>query len=514
MQRMKRRVIVFLCCLLHGSVILFGQTSATIEKTEISGISEDMLSSGLRGDLQKLTGQSYDEKVASQFAERIQSELPEYVVTPTTSPGEQPERLRLVFVVAHNVNARYIVEAVELKGTDKSKLSEPLWTELQNMVGHPVDDAEADRLRDRIGDELKYHHIRRSVVRGNQPQHVRLVYEKPNDNSIGFDASGGYHSRQKFSGRLGVQYTKWDLTGIRIDAYNDSNLLIERYAGPRYGYWIGYKRVRFNINYSSFRAQWSPGTLEAASQSVSDPGLYRLRDTIEPTVKVTITPAIHATFGVTSSLLQLQSPVLHFETVRAATGNLEYSFYTSSSERHQFSGNYELHVAGDTLDSAQSYTRHLWNQGYSLKGGKTSSSKGGNTGSVQSSFSWDRVGIDLELGRITGSAPMYDRFSLGNSNKLLGWNKYEIAPLGASRVAYGSINVGNKYGTVFFESGSLWDDGQPQVLRNSVGMNLMPGNLIHGPAWLSFILNLVHPGIGIPLRSSNVHPVFTFGGSS
>jgi outer membrane protein assembly factor BamA len=506
MQRMKLRVIVFLCCLLNGSVILFGQTSATIEKTEISGISEDMLSSGLRGDLRKLVGQTYDEKIAGQFAERIQSELPEYVVTPTTSPGEQPERLRLIFVVAHNVNARYIVEAVELKGTDKSKLSESLWMELQNMVGHPVDDAEADRLRDRIGDELKYHHIRRSVVRGNQLQHVRIVYEKTDDNSINFDGSGGYHSRQKFSGRLGVGYTKWDLTGVRIDAYNDSDLLIERYAGPRYGYWIGYKRVRFNVNYSSFRAQWSPGTLEAASQSVSDPGLYRLRDTIEPTVKVTITPAIHATFGVTSSLLQLQSPVLHFESVRAATGNLEYSFYTSSSEKHRFSGNYELHVAGDTLDSAQSYTRHQWNQGYSLKGGKE--------GPPQASFSWDRVGVDFKLGRITGFAPMYERFSLGNTQTLVGWNKYEIAPLGASRMAYGTINVGNRYGSVFFESGSLWDDGQPKVLRNSIGMNLMLGNLVRGPGVLRFVLNLVHPGIGIPLRSSNVHPIFTFGGGS
>src|SRR5438552_7036527 len=114
---MKLRVLILLCTVLATNAAVFGQSPSTIEKTEVSGISEDMLSMGLRGDLQKLVGQAYDEKAAQQIAERIQSELPEYVATPTTAPGTQSNRILLVFVVAHNINAKYVVESVELKGT-------------------------------------------------------------------------------------------------------------------------------------------------------------------------------------------------------------------------------------------------------------------------------------------------------------------------------------------------------------------------------------------------------------
>src|SRR5678815_2670788 len=124
---MKLRVTALLCYLLVAGTIASGQTPATIEKTEISGISEASLSAALRGDLQKMAGQAYDQKAADQIAERIHTELPEYVVTPTTTAGTASDRIVLIFVVAHNINAKYVVESVEFKGTDKSKLSAGLW---------------------------------------------------------------------------------------------------------------------------------------------------------------------------------------------------------------------------------------------------------------------------------------------------------------------------------------------------------------------------------------------------
>jgi len=198
---MKIRVCALFCCLLAASAIASGQTPATIEKTEISGIAEDSFSAGLRGDLQKLAGQTYDQKAAGQISERIQTELPEYVVTATTAAGSASDHIVLVFVVAHNINAKYVVESVEIKGTDKSKLSGGLWMDMQKMIGHPVDDAMADQFRDLMQTELKTQHIRRSVEKGNDPQHVRILYEVPGKNSVGFSGSGGYHSRQKFSGQ-------------------------------------------------------------------------------------------------------------------------------------------------------------------------------------------------------------------------------------------------------------------------------------------------------------------------
>jgi len=506
---MKLRVVLLLCAWLAIRPTVFGQAPATIEKTEISGIPEDQLSSALRADLQKLVGQAYDEKAAQQIAERIQTELPEYVATPTTAPGTEASRILLVFVIAHNINARYFVEAVELKDIDKSKVSEALWADMQKMVGHPVDDAGADRMRDRLAVELKNKHVRRSVVRGNQPQHVRIVYEAPGQNSIGFSFTGGYHSRQKFSGRLDLRYTFFDFTGVNVAAVNNAEKLSERYAGLQYGYWIGYKRVRFDMNYSSFKAQWSPGTLLAASTSSAaglNPGLYRLRDTIEPTVKLTITPGLHITLGAFASQLQLQSPALHFESVRTATGNLEYGVYATSSGNHLISGNYDLHVSGNTLNSSRTYTRHVWDQSYTLK------RKQGR--SKYYSWAWDRMSVDLKLGRITGSAPMFERFTLGSARTLVGWDKNEIAPLGASRVAYGAISYAGKYASISFQSGALWDSGQPKVLRKSIDLHILRlGDIVHAPGPLRFFLNVAVPGIGIPLRSSNGRPMFTLGGS-
>jgi hypothetical protein len=504
---MKLPAIALLIGLAATSVFASGQTASTIEKTEISGISEDSLSVALRGDLQKMVGQVYDEKVATQIADRIHAELPDYVVTSTTAAGTQPGRVVLVFAVAHNINAKYIVESVDLKGTDKSKLSEGLWSEMQKMVGHPVDDAVADQFRERIETELKTAHIRRSVERGNDPQHARILYDVPGKNSVGFSGSGGYHSRQKFSGTGNVTYTFYDFAGVKVDGVNDSSNLLERYAGFRYGGWGLYKRVRFNAEYSSFRAQWSPGTLQAAALSGKSAELYRLRDTIEPSAKITVSPGIHITVGVTASQLQIQIPASHFESVRTANGNVDYRFYLSSSEKHELSGSYDIRVAGDTLGGSASFTRHLFDQNYGWNFKKPAPG---------TPFTPDghRINVNVQLGRVTGSAPMFERFSLGSPHALTGWNKYDISPLGASRLAYGAVTYTNRYFSTSYESGSVWNDGQAKTLHNSVGVNLFLGNILHAPGPMRIILNAATPGIGIPLRRNGVHPIYTIGGGS
>jgi outer membrane protein assembly factor BamA len=437
------------------------------------------------------------------------------VATPTASPGTQPDRVRLVFAVAHNINAKYLVEAVKLEDENhkelvKPKVSEDLLADIQKMVGRPVDDAEADSIRDRLATELKNKHVRRSVAKGEMPEHVRIVYQAPSENSIGGTFNGaGYHSRQKFSGTVSATYTRLGYMGVKADASNSADQLIERFAGYKYGAWIEHKRVRLDGKYSSFRAQWSNDTLYADAHSApGSPTLYRLRDTIEPTVKVTITPEIHATVGYLNSLLQMQSPSLHFETVRTATGNLDYSVYTSSTKTHQFSGGYDIHVAGDVLGGAQSYTRHRFDQSYSFAPKKK------DHPSFSDIFDQSRFTAALSLGRITGSAPMFERFSLGNIETLTGWNKYEIAPLGADRMAYASFEFSHKYFELSYQAGSLWDEAQPIVLRNSIEVRPKLGNLLHAPMPIRLILNIISPSVGVPLTHSNAHPIFTFGGGN
>src|SRR5262245_11457848 len=99
----------------------------TIERVEVSGISEDRLTAELRGDLHRLEGQRYESQAAEQLAARIQSELPDHVAAAKTMDGTQSGRVRLLFVVAEapddlgsNINQRYPVASVEIEGVPRT----------------------------------------------------------------------------------------------------------------------------------------------------------------------------------------------------------------------------------------------------------------------------------------------------------------------------------------------------------------------------------------------------------
>src|SRR6185436_16467700 len=153
--------------------------------------------------------------------------------------------------VAHNINSRYLVEAVELKDLDRAKVSAGLWEDLQKMVGHPVDDTEAERLRERLVKEFGNSDARitRSVIRGDQTQRVKIVYQGHSQNTVNFSFnSASYHSRQKLSGTLALGYTRFDMVGLNLNLMNNSNELMERYEGYRGGIWAEKSRVRFSVN--------------------------------------------------------------------------------------------------------------------------------------------------------------------------------------------------------------------------------------------------------------------------
>jgi len=508
MYDMKTGLALILTLMIFAGTVA-AQPPSTVEKTEISGVSEDKLSAALRADIQKLVGQAYDAQAATQIAERIQTELPEYVATSTTASGSQAGRVRLVFSVAHNVNAKYIVEAVEVKNIDRTKISDALWADMQKMVGHPVDDAEADRLRERLAAEFKKNgpHVGRSVIKGDQPQHVKIIYEGHSENSFGFGFSNpGYHSKQKFSGLMNANYNRLDITGVNLEVMNKAEPLLERFAGFKASYWVGNKRIRAQAEYSSLRTQWSAGTLLAAAANPAGFDLYRHRNTIAPSVKVTVTDNIHITLGVDWAQLQMQSPALHFESVRTAKGSVDYSFNPGSSGNYGISGGYDLHTAGNTSGSNAAYTRHVWSQSFAFWKQ--------NNPEPNSFTGPHRISVDFKLGKSTGSPPMFERFALGSIDTLRGWNKYEISPLGGNRMAYLGVTYMHKYGRVFYENGSVWNGGQPKVLRKSIGANVYLGTLLHAPKPFRLILNIVSPGIGVPITGSHVHPVITFGGGN
>ena len=100
-------------------------------------------------------------------------------------------------------------------------------------------------------------------------------------------------------------------------------------------------------------------------------------------------------------------------------------------------------------------------------------------------------------GYIIGRAPLSDRFVLGNTEYLRGWNKYEIDPLGGNRAIHNSVEY--HYGSfqAFYDAGAIWDESQPMVVRHSVGIGLRE--------------SVFSVAVAIPVRSGHVEPIFMMG---
>lgn len=485
------------------------QASSIVERVDLSGLDEAKLSAELRADIQKLIGQPYSAQAVEALTQDIQVEFPEYVAAATTQPGSQPGRVRVVLLAAkisdddalkNNINSRYIVDAIEFEGI-KVEISSELNSELQKMVGGNVDSGLLSNLGERIAREnralivLVSWKLRRSAA----PQHVNVVYEvRRARNTLGFNVlRGTYHSRQGFGGQIfGLTYTHVPAGALTFSMVNSSDDLIERYAGYRVGYSLGVPRFRFSINYSSFRSQWKTNTLEADRQSLQTPGLYRLRDTLSGVVTISSPLSRNALLGVSAQVdfteLQMQSPTVGFQKSNALRGSVR-SNYSERTDRHSLEWRWSYAAAAGTgaIDSDFIFARHE---------GKMDFLYSRQSHSVQ---------VNFQAGRISGNAPMHERFSIGNATTLRGWNKYEIAPLGGDRMVYGSAGYRYKAITGFYDAGSVWDARQSRLIRQSVGLRL-------GKSRCRNVLILPHPEcfsvtVGFPINGGNARPSFILG---
>ena len=100
-------------------------------------------------------------------------------------------------------------------------------------------------------------------------------------------------------------------------------------------------------------------------------------------------------------------------------------------------------------------------------------------------------------GGMTGQAPLFERFTLGDSRTLRGWNKYDIAPLGGDRLIYSSVEYRYRGLTLFFDAGSVWDTADQRRFRVSTGFGLHAG-----PAFVV---------VGFPLNTDHVTAITALG---
>src|SRR5258706_15675334 len=101
-----------------------------------------------------------------------------------------------------NVNTRYIVEGIQVAGQDEFTLSQGIREEIRNLIGENLDPAALQSLSDRIKKELHARSVGYSVMRGDQPEQVKVSFEVVR-RSVTFDVNVPkflYHSTQGWTG--------------------------------------------------------------------------------------------------------------------------------------------------------------------------------------------------------------------------------------------------------------------------------------------------------------------------
>jgi hypothetical protein len=380
-----------------------------------------------------------------------------------------------------NVNSRYIVASIEVSGHDEFTLSKGIHEQIQDLIGEYLDQAALDGLSDRIRKELHAKSVTYRVMKSDQPEQVKVNFEVTR-RSISLEVNVPkflYHSTQGWSGAVeGV--TGFGPGAVTFRLLSDDDELVERNTGflARYDHKkVGSDRVRLSFQFESYHQQWNRSTRREEGPE----GLYRTRQNFEPSITIVIAKPLTFTAGLSFERIQHQFPAARIESADAVVNTLRYHrlLEDSDANKHLLDAGYSLRVATTLLGSDSAYARHRWNFGYT--------------------FSHDQHSVLVGFigGVIAGRAPLFERYVLGNSSTLRGWNKYDIDPLGGSRMAHGSVEYRYRYFQIFYDAGAVWDRGQDVTPRNSLGVGLRKDG---------FSL-----AVAFPLKDGRLDPVFMAG---
>ena len=180
---------------------------AVIESAELSGLSMNQLSPGLRREIEALAGTPLSARRLEELVARIEAERLD-VVAASRSVARPDGKARVIFLVARisedkglraDINARYIVESAAIEGVRASQISQALQDEVHALAGSRLDPDKADDLSRRISDELH-----------GRAVHRRLNRRKHNT----FIASGSF-GRITGSAPLFERFTLGDSTFLR-----------------------------------------------------------------------------------------------------------------------------------------------------------------------------------------------------------------------------------------------------------------------------------------------------------
>lgn len=468
-----------------------------ISSAQVSGLDLDRLSPGLRDDIGKLAGTPLDRQRLRDLASRIEAEQPRYVAALrfTTDPDGSA---RVVFVVGRmgdqegqaNVNTRYVVDEVEIRGVDEARLDRTLRDDIHALVGKPLDSEEAERLLTRLKDALPEYTVLRRMVRGDQPGRVKLVYYLIRPESARWlrfepiDANALFHSDQGWGANLVMGIGSENVRVTPIIPIDNGDDLIEEYSG--FGLRVesrkvGTERLGVFFEWSTYDQEWRDTTLAAMAFRPDIPALYRNRMSVTPLVKVAVTPQVTVGGGVAIAELDSLVEPGPSRMANAGVGFIKFhnQWQADSGMKQRLDASFTTRAGASSLQSDLVYQRYFMRADYAI-------------GSAR-----QQVIVSAMGGAINGDAPMFERFALGDSKTLRGWDKWAITPVGGDRMFSTTLEFRYRIVGMFLDSGSVWDTGAVKQLRFSTGVSFNPG-----PAFFT---------LGFPLNTDEFRAVFTMG---
>ncbi len=388
-----------------------------------------------------------------------------------------------------NVNTRYTVEDVHIAAEgwraslvadrDTHYISSGLRKDLKAIIGQKLNPVALDDLARRLRKEFHARTVERHVLRGKSPDAVQVVFDiklRP----ARFDLAVpkfAYNSNQGWNG-AGEATASVYHNAFTAGFVTDGDELLERYTGVEARYEnsrLGSDRLRFRFEYDDFHDLWSQETRASAT-----PDLYRTRENFEPVVTVQVARPLSISFGTSFERMETIGPAPRIESADAFLASARFHYRIEDAANQQdFDSGYDLRSGARVMASDFSYNRHR----------------------VEFRYTWTRgrqvVIDDLTGGAILGKAPLYERFSAGNSTTLRGWNKYELDPLGGNRIVHNSVEY--RYGVfqAFFDSGAIWNGGETVIERNSLGAGIREGPF--------------SVAVAIPLKEGHIEPVLMIG---
>jgi Omp85 superfamily domain len=395
-----------------------------------------------------------------------------------------------------NVNSRYTIESINFVDQREYKLSTSALEEIRRLIGAKVSTEALDSLAQRIRAELRAHEVTFKIARGEAPEAVRVLIHV--DRAAGVvDASVPkliYNSLQGFSGVGEVAATAGP-NALTVRMLRDSDTLIERYSGIQARYdrlELAGGRIRLGFEFDAYEDQYDASTL-AAIGSDSRPsslgaGAYGSRLNYEPSATFVLAEPLTFTTGLSFEQLNSIPTAARPVSANAVINTLRYHqrWLDAGGNKQELDAGYSLRAATTALASGLKYTRHL----------------------AQARYLYSRdaqsVEVNLVAGAIFGQAPLFERFALGDSVMLLGWNKYNLDPVGGNRLAYASVKYGYHIMRVFYDAGSVWDQASPAAVKQSVGVGVSGGLGVFEKG--AFLL-----AVAFPLRQGQVTPVVIAG---